>query len=187
MDRHQHRFTYNENERRKRQNPELILQNTGLKKGMCFMDIGCNNGFFSLPAARMVGENGKIYAVDIDSDALNDLKNKLRASNISNVEIVNLSAEATMLGENMADVIFFGMCLHDFKDPLKVLKNAKAMLKDDGIIYDYDWREVNAELGPPLSIRLSPEQVKQLAVSAGLKFSSTTILDNNFYAVVLKK
>ncbi len=187
MEHHQHRFTYNENERRKRQNPEQILRNAGLKEGMCFMDIGCNNGFFTLPAAKIVGENGKIYAVDIDNDALNELKDKLLLKNISNVQVINLSAEAAMLGENMADIIFFGTCLHDFKDPLKALKNAKKMLKDKGFIYDYDWRKVKTELGPPLPIRLSTKQVKQLAESAGLRSSASNILDKNFYAVVLEK
>ncbi|MCL4357561.1 methyltransferase domain-containing protein [Patescibacteria group bacterium] len=158
MEHHQHRFTYYESERRKRQNPEQILHNAGLKEGMCFMDIGCNNGFFTLPAAKIVGENGKIYAVDIDNDALNELKDKLLLKNISNV-----------------------------KDPLKVLKNAKTMLKDKGVVYDYDWRKVKTELGPPLQIRLSTNQVKQLAESAGLRFGASNILDKNFYAVVLEK
>ncbi len=55
----------NDPERRKMQNPESILIDIGLKPGMIFVDIGCGDGYFALPAARMVGPEGKVIAIDI--------------------------------------------------------------------------------------------------------------------------
>ena len=54
-----HRHRFNEAERRKWQNPEAILVDIGLAPGFTFVDVGCNDGFFALPAARVVGEGGK--------------------------------------------------------------------------------------------------------------------------------
>ena len=55
---------FDEDRRRKWQNPEDILREIGLETGMTFLDIGCGNGFFTLPAARMVGPAGQVYGLD---------------------------------------------------------------------------------------------------------------------------
>lgn len=186
MNNHGHHFRYSEEERHKRQNPEAILRAIGLKAGICFIDVGCNDGFFTLPAARMVGEGGKVIATDIDEEALERLKSKLRAEGITNTEVIAGPAEEVIAGDSCADTIFFGTVLHDFQDPLAVLKNAKHMLKDDGIIYDYDWRKQDSPSGPPFAIRFSQEHVAELAAQAGLTVAESKILDDNFYAMILK-
>lgn len=183
---HNHKFTYSEEERRKRQNPESILTFMGLKEGMCFIDSGCNDGFFTLPAARIVGETGKIYAIDIDREAIDRLKAKLENENIINTEVIVSASEDMFIHEGIADIIFFGTVLHDFYDPLKVLVNSRKMLKENGFIYDYDWRKLKDKIGPPYKKRFSEKHVNELAAKAGLKIVSSYTLDNNYYAITLK-
>ncbi len=183
---HHHRFTYSEAERRKRQNPEALLHGMGLQPGMCFVDLGCNDGFFTLPAARIVGPNGKVIALDIDEAALGRLTEKLQSEHIQNVEVVASTAEAFDTYSDCADIVFFGMVLHDFQDPVQVLRNAKRMLHKDGFMYDYDWKKQPSELGPPLAIRLSPTQVAALAQKAELHVTAAETVDDNFYAVTMR-
>lgn len=187
MNHFMHQFRYSEKDRRINQNPEEILLNIGLKEGMYFIDSGCNDGYFTLPASRIVGNNGKVWAIDIDSDALNKLKEKLKKESINNTEIIASPAEEVIIATNIADIIFFSMVLHDFKNPSKVLKNSKQMLKEDGIIYDYDWQKSNTLIGPPIDIRLSQKQVKDLAEKNGLAVKYSKIIDKNFYAITLVK
>ena len=59
---------------RKWHHPKLKLENIGLSAGMVFMDIGCGYGFFTIPAAKIVGEKGRVYAVDIDASAIDRLQ-----------------------------------------------------------------------------------------------------------------
>ena len=186
MNHHHHVFSYTETERRKRQNPEAILEMAGLKKGMRFIDSGCNDGFFTLPAARIVGGSGKIYAIDIDNEALLRLKRKLDSEGINNTEIINQPSEEVLIEDAEADIVFFGIVLHDFYDPLKVLTNSKQMLKAGGHIFDFDWQKKVSLYGPPYQIRFSPEQMKQLAAKAGLTVGSITTLDDDFYSAFLK-
>ena len=47
------------------ENPEKILLQIGLNTGMTFVDIGCGYGFFSIPAAEIVGPSGKVICIDI--------------------------------------------------------------------------------------------------------------------------
>jgi len=76
-------FTLDEATRRSWYNPEAILQD--LRSGMVFIDIGSADGFFSVSAAKKVGKNGKVYAVDADASAIERLKNKAEAENLKNI------------------------------------------------------------------------------------------------------
>lgn len=154
---------------------------------MRFIDVGCNDGFFTLPAARIVGSEGKVFAIDIDKTALAKLSEKLLSEQLVNTTVICRPAEDVIIDNEIADIIFYGTVLHDFKDPLKVLKNASRMLKPDGIIVDYDWRRQNSPIGPPYEIRFSQEYVEQLANEAGLTIISSEVVDSNFYSMTFKK
>jgi len=68
------RFRHDDEERKKWQDPDAILSEIGLEPGMIFTDLGCGEGFFALPAARIVGEAGRVYALDINAEAIEHLK-----------------------------------------------------------------------------------------------------------------
>jgi len=182
---HGHNFRYNEAERRKRQNPETILESINLSSGMVFVDLGCNDGFFTIPAAKIVGKTGKVIAIDSDDEALKRLQAKAAINDIQNISIIHSDAETVEVNKITADVIFLGMVLHDFYDPVKALKNAKAMLKPGGLIYDYDWRKKREDIGPPYEVRFNKEHVKQLGLESGLSIVSSTNIDETFYGIVL--
>jgi ubiquinone/menaquinone biosynthesis C-methylase UbiE len=166
---HHHRFYGDETERRKWQNPETILEEVGLRKGLTFIDVGCGSGFFSIPAARVVGPQGKVYALDLDEQAILLLKKRATAENLKNVVAKAGPAEDCLFCEGCADIVFFGIVLHDFNDPAKVLANAKRMLKPTGRVVDLDWKKETMDIGPPLHIRFSEEQARRLIEMAGFR------------------
>ena len=182
---HHHNFSYVESERRNLQNPEAILNDLGLRPGMCFVDLGCNDGFFTLPAAKIVGSSGQVYALDVDNVALAQLEVKLKSANITNTQVFYGPAETTDVCKGCADIVFLGMVLHDFNEPVKALDNCRSMLKKDGMIYDYDWKKQSSSIGPPLEIRFSKEYVRKLALAANLEVKSDTDYDDNFYLIKL--
>ena len=61
---------YNYAERLLWQNPHQVLSEIGLKTGATLADIGCGDGFFSLPAAKIMGETGLVYALDANAEAM---------------------------------------------------------------------------------------------------------------------
>jgi ubiquinone/menaquinone biosynthesis C-methylase UbiE len=161
-------FSLDESIRRTWYNPETILKGTGLQSGMVFMDVGCGEGFFSILAAEMVGEAGKVYAVDIDASAIDRLKRKATEDGLRNISATVGKAEETISCTECADVIFFSMVLHDFEDPAKVLLNAKTMLKQSGVLVDLDWKQKQMHFGPPMHIRFNEEKASNLIKQAGL-------------------
>jgi ubiquinone/menaquinone biosynthesis C-methylase UbiE len=169
---HTHRFFNDEKERRKWQNPDAILVNVGVKSGLKFVDVGCGDGFFAVPAARLVGNIGKVYGVDADPEAIGRLKEKAAKERLRNLSLKVGMAEETVFCDVCADVVFFGIVLHDFRDPSKVLSNAKRMLKPTGRLIDLDWKKEPMQLGPPLQIRFSEEKASNLIEAAGFKIDN---------------
>lgn len=160
---------FDEKERRGWQNPEDILAGVNVKTGLIFVDVGCGDGFFALPAARLVGNEGKVYGVDADPEAINRLKIKATEEGLVNLQLKTGLAEETVFCDSCADVVFFGIVFHDFRDQIKVLSNAKKMLKPTGRLVDLDWKKEPMQFGPPLQIRFNEEEASDLIVSAGFK------------------
>ena len=156
-------FALDEATRRSWYNPEVVLRD--LRAGMQFADIGCGDGFFSILAAKKVGEKGKVYAVDSDASAIERLNCKAEADGLKNIVIKVGLAEETVFCAGCADFVFFSMVLHDFVDPVKVLQNAKAMIKPTGRLIDLDWKKQEMRFGPPLKTRFGEvhQRVAKLA------------------------
>ena len=176
-----------ESERRKWQNPQSTLLDAGLRSSLTLVDIGCGDGFFALPAARIVGETGKVYAFDENPDAIDRLKRKATIEDIKNLEAKTGKAEDTVLCEECADIVFFGIVLHDFRDPAKVLENGKRMLKATGRLVDVDWKKTSMEVGPPLQIRFSEEEAARLIESVGFKVQAVTESAPYHYMIIATK
>jgi ubiquinone/menaquinone biosynthesis C-methylase UbiE len=179
-------FSLDEATRRSWFNPEKVLADAGLRSGMMFVDVGCGDGFFTILAAQLVGEKGMVYAVDTDASAIERLKRKTAKKGLANVKTVVSEAEETVFCDGCADIVFYSIVLHDFRDPAKVLRNARRMVKKDGKLVDLDWKKKPTVHGPPVAIRLSEEQASRIIEDAGFKIESVKDAGHNHYLIVAK-
>jgi ubiquinone/menaquinone biosynthesis C-methylase UbiE len=166
------RFPADDPERRLWQDPDRILSSIGLREGDVFVDIGCGEGFFALPAARRIGKAGRVFALDINSDAIARIREQAESEGLSQVSAEIKEAEAAVVCEGCADIVFFGNDLHDFSDPGRVIRNAHMMLKPSGRLVNLDWKPISMNFGPPLEKRFSVARAKNLIESGGLKILS---------------
>jgi ubiquinone/menaquinone biosynthesis C-methylase UbiE len=153
---------------------------------MVFMDIGCGNGFFTIPAAEQVGENGKVYALDANAEAVETVKSKVATNGLKNIVAKAAEAEETVFCDECADMVFFSIVLHDFRDPAKVLSNAKRMIKPDGTLINLDLKKKRMAFGPPMQIRFSAEQAQALIKQAGFTVETVENAGRNFYLITAK-
>lgn len=174
---------HDEEERRTWQNPESILALIGLSAGQTFVDVGCGDGFFALPAARIVGPLGRIIGIDIDADALDRLRREAVREGLENIFLHHGPAEEIILCSICADVIFFGIDLHDFDDPARVLERAREMVKPAGVVVDLDWRKEMQPFGPPFEKRFSVEYAVSLMERAGLRVES--VAESGIYHYII--
>jgi ubiquinone/menaquinone biosynthesis C-methylase UbiE len=172
--------------RRKWQDPESILALVGLKPGMTLVDLGCGNGFFALPAARVVGTGGSVYGIDADAEWIEKLRQRAEAEGLENMTLQAGRAEETLPCEKCADVVFMGNVLHDFDDPTRVLENARKMVKPDGVLANVDWKDVPSPVGPPLAIRFAPARAQSLIEAAGFKADQPLDVGSYHYLILAR-
>ena len=166
--------------------PDLILPRIGLKPGMTLVDIGCGQGFFALPAARIVGPEGRVYGIDIDTEAL-DLLGRRASDAGLNINVLRGDAGKTVACEDCADIVFFGISLHDFTGPKKVLGNAWRMLKPGGVLADLDGRKTGADGRSHPGDRLSDIEASMLIQEANFNIVSVEDISDRFYLILAKK
>ena len=85
--------------------PEEIFKLTGLTPGMTMADIGSGSGFFTIPAANIVGSSGKIFATDISEDMLNIVRSKLTDENRNIIQLILTEKDKTGLPDNIAEYL----------------------------------------------------------------------------------
>lgn len=118
----------------RRQPPEKIIDAIGLKKGMVIGDIGAGTGRLAFWFSERVGETGRVYANDIDNEALNTLKSRCKKYNIRNITTIVGEVEDPLLPEKSLDIAFMINVYHHLDKPIPLVKNIMPSLKPDGIL-----------------------------------------------------
>jgi ubiquinone/menaquinone biosynthesis C-methylase UbiE len=119
-----------------------ILKAVGIKPGFQVLDYGCGPGSYIVPLAKLVGESGKVYALDIHPLASRKVQNIASKKQLANVETI-LSDCQTGLPDNILDAVLLYDAFHHLSAPEAVLKELHRVLKPDGILFfsDHHMRE----------------------------------------------
>lgn len=113
--------------------PATKLYETGLRRGMVVLDFGCGPGSFALAAARLVGPEGRVYACDAHSLAIESVQRAAARRGMKNIQAVL----GTSLGELPAgsiDVVLLYDVLHELADPKLVLAEIHRILRPTGFL-----------------------------------------------------
>lgn len=102
--------------------------------GQTILEVGFGPAFFTLPAARIVGGNGRVYAIDINRVAIEKLKQKIKAGDIKNIEAKMASARDTKLLSLCIDIAFLFGVIHAFDDVDSVMQEMHRVLKEGGML-----------------------------------------------------
>ena len=119
------------------------LEEAGVQPGMTVLDFGCGPGRYTLPAARMVGSDGTVYAVDVHPLALGAVKKKAAKERLNNVKPIHSDC-TTGLPPQSVDVVLLYDALHDVVDREAVLTELYRVLKPIGRI-SYKDHTLNGE------------------------------------------
>lgn len=154
--------------------PAKLLQRLGLNAGMRVADLGCGgNGYFTMQAAKMVGGDGLVYALDIYKPALSAVYSKAVTLGVnhlvhcvwSNLEVIG---GAQKIPDGSIDAAIMVNVLHQSKFHLEVLLEASRMLKTGARFLIIDWKSGGHAFGPKKDAIINPEAVVKMAAQAEL-------------------
>ena len=112
---------------------EIILKEVIIKPGDHVLDFGCGPGSYVLPVAKMVGESGKVYALDIQPLAIEAVKKIIKGKNLHHVEPI-LSGHKTGLPDESVDVILLYDIFHSLSNPQSILEDLHLLLTPEVIL-----------------------------------------------------
>jgi ubiquinone/menaquinone biosynthesis C-methylase UbiE len=168
--------------------PKPILEQLGISKTtMNIADFGAGYGTFTLPVAEMI--SGKVFAFDIEASLVRFIDKKAQKQNLSNVVTIlrDFISEGSGLKDSSVDFVMLFNILH-LEKPTKLLKEAYRILTPGGKVGIIHWNyDPETPRGPPMNIRLRPEQIRSWAESVGFVFVKQLDLKPYHYAIVLSK
>ena len=104
----------------------------GVKPGAVVADLGAGDGFVTVRLAKAVGEQGKVYAVDISADVLRRLRARVAGDNLSQVAVIEGAADDPKLPEGALDAVLIVNAYHEMTAHQNILAKVKSALKPDG-------------------------------------------------------
>lgn len=146
------------------QNPEEILNTVDLKPTFVAVDLGCGSGFFTVPLSQRVQ---KVYAIDVQEKMLEFLRKKIRKLKITNVEPLLSKSNEIPLGDESVDFLVSINTLHEFDDKETMIEEMKRVLRRGGIVLIVDFKKKDTGFGPPVAVRVSKKQAKNLFEKKG--------------------
>ncbi|MDH4220416.1 MAG: class I SAM-dependent methyltransferase [Candidatus Aminicenantes bacterium] len=131
-----------------RQPPEKVMDAIGVKPGMTIGEVGAGRGRYTVHLARRVGNEGKIYANDIDENSLSYLRERCRRNNIQNIETILGKVDDPLFPEQSMDMVIMVWVYHMLEQPVPLLKNLRSSLKPGAtvVILDPPDEEIDEEI-----------------------------------------
>ncbi len=172
-------------------NPQKNIERLQILPGMKVADLGSGPGEYSLPASLMVGESGRVYAIDVQKEILSDLKFRARERHLSNLEVIWGDVEkvgGTRLADNSIDIAIASNILFQVQDKETFLSEVHRILKEGGRVFLIDWLDSFGGLGPEEKSVISPEKAKELFARQGFVLDRVfSDIGDHHYGLVFKK
>ena len=179
-ERHRHRGKFTE----ELVDQELILNSLNIKPGQTVLDAGCGNGYMSKRFSKEVTPSGKVYALDPDTYAIDVLRTEIQGSNI--VAMEGNITKPTPLDPSSVDLVYVSAVIHGFsKQQMEAfLQEVERLLKPNGLLAVVEIEKKETPFGPPLEIRFSPDDLKDIVPFAPI---DTIQVGEHFYMQVFEK
>jgi len=136
-------------------NASGFLAEVGVIKGQSVLDFGCGSGTYTIPAAKLLGESGRVYALDVSRKALDRMEEKAKREGLRNIVRIDASGEEDIpLEAETLDLMLVIDVLQEIDNKEALLDEAHRTLKIGGVITVYP-------------MHMATEEVEELVTSRG--------------------
>ncbi len=120
-----------------------------LHDGQTVADIGAGRGQLTVALARDVGLSGRVYATELDSARLRDIRQATDSAGLKNVSVIQAHATRTNLPERCCDALVLRRVYHHFDNPRLMNASLRQSLKPGGLLAVIDFEPDSAESPDP--------------------------------------
>jgi len=170
--------------------PESILPQLPIKRGFKVADLGAGSGYFTVLMAQLVGSEGKIFAIDVLSEALEAIRSRAKLMGVANIETKRANLEivgSTGLQDDSVDMVLIANILFQSQKKNEILKEAVRLLKAGGFLVLIDWQKDAAFVPKGSSWPLSQQEAQQLGESVNLKLKKEFDAGSYHWGLIFSK
>jgi ubiquinone/menaquinone biosynthesis C-methylase UbiE len=160
-------------ERQEEERPDLLLQSLPLHPGEAAADIGAGTGYLSWRMAKIVGDKGRVYCVEIQQEMLDLLAKKMAEHQTTNFQSVLGTVTDTHLPTNSVDVVLMVDVYHEFDHPYEMMQSILRALKPGGRIVWVEYRGEDPEVPIKPLHKMTEAQVRKEAALLPLEWVDT--------------
>ena len=148
-----------------------MIKELKLKPGISVADIGSGNGYHTLMMAKIIGEKGQAYAVDIQPEMLIMLEERAKKAGMENIKLIENRFWDADLPEKSVDFVLMADVYHEFSHPQQMLSSIKKSLKQDGVVCLLEFKSEDPKVPIKPEHKMSKAQVIKEMSSNGFVLS----------------
>jgi tRNA A58 N-methylase Trm61 len=158
-----------------------IMDALGIRPGMVVGEIGAGNGRFAVKVATRVGAAGRVYANDIDPEAIRFMEKRCQREEIANMTVIHSRELEPGFPEAELDLVYLINTYDELSDPVNLLRNTRSSLKPKGrlAIIAYDPTKFEDHGGHAVSREVVIDQCSRAGFA--LVHTDTTLVYDNIY------
>lgn len=171
-------------------NPTQNVPRFGLKAGMKVADFGSGSGTYARELGRFLGPDGKVYAVDIQRDLLNNLIAEAGREGLHNIEPVWADLEkpeGSKIPSASLDAVLISNILFQIQNKEGLLREAVRVTHPYGKVIVIDWMDSFGNMGPTQGHIVAQQEMVELAERAGLALGSEFEAGSHHYGLIFEK
>ncbi|MBS7526381.1 methyltransferase domain-containing protein [Fusibacter paucivorans] len=126
--------------KRAKANSEKLLNSLQIKEGDVIADVGSGGGYFTFEFAKMVKNEGKVFAIDDNEKLLDFIKRRIGMEKVQNIETIIANPLGFCLSGERCDLIFFRNVFHHIDDPVSYFQMLRQHLKPTGLVAIVEWK-----------------------------------------------
>jgi ubiquinone/menaquinone biosynthesis C-methylase UbiE len=154
------------------QKPEVVIRFLGVTAGQKVADLGAGTGYFSVRLAKAVGATGRVYAVEIEPNLVEHIRERAEESGLGQLTAVLATPDDAKLPPGQIDLVLICDTWHHIDDRIRYLQRLARALRPSGRIAVVDYKEGELPVGPPPAHKLSEKAVAEEFAGAGWTLES---------------
>ena len=108
---------------------DRVMDELAIKSGTNVADIGAGSGWFTVRAARRVGKDGSVYAVEINRKYVRHIRNRAKKEKLPNIRTILGKADDPLLPPASVDAVLLLKTYHEVAKPIALLRKLRAAMR----------------------------------------------------------
>ncbi len=170
-------------------NPSKNIELFGINEAAVVADLGAGTGAYSMESSKKAGLDGKVYAVDVQKNLLENLRSAADREGFSNIEIIwgDLDKEGgSKLAPGSCDNVLVCNILFQLEDRDTFVSEVKRILRKSGTVLVIDWEDSFSGMGPDQNLIFSEQKALELFEKNGFSLERKIEAGGHHYGLVLR-